>query len=277
MTGREFKFQKRRELGEIISDSFEFLKSEIRPVFRLILPYVFPFVLLYGGLQVYVQMIILNNVDFSDPESLLGNIGPVYLNIFFSSLFAVFVQSLLVGTYYSYLEFYIKKGRNNIDFEEIKSTLFPNTLIALGANFVLYFLVILGVFMCILPGIYIANTLSPLVMVLFFERKNLSESIVRTLKLVQLQWWNTFVLNLLGIIIIYLAVFILTLPANFIAGNNQTIGAEVLSADIPDWQWVVIGISNAISALLWLIPYTFLAFQYFNLKERAKDSSIGKF
>lgn len=269
MVGREFQFRKKRELGEIINDSFEFLKEEIRPVFQLIIPYVLPFILLYGGLQVYVQMKFINAIDFSDPESLLGNIGPVYLNVLLSSLFAVFVQSLLVGTFYSYLEVYIRKGKNNFDLEEIKPVLFSNTLVALGANLILYFLVLLGVFMCILPGIYFANTLSPLVMVLLFEKKNITDGFSWTWRLVHSQWWQTFLLNLLGVVITYVAGFVVSIPTQLTESGAQVVGIEATtSTGFPDWYWVLIGISTVVSTIFWLVPYTFLAFQYFNLKER---------
>lgn len=272
MAEKEFQFEKKRELVEIISDSFDFLKAEIKPVSRLIIPHVLPFILLYGGLQVYVQMNLLESIDFTDPDSFLGNIGPVYLNILFSSLFAVFVQSLLVGTFYSYLEFYVKKGKNNFDLEEIKPVLFSNTLIALGANIALYFLVILGVLMCILPGIYIANSLSPVVMILLFERKNITDGFVQTWKLVNVNWWNTFLLNLLGVVIIYLAGFIVTLPTSFVGTESMVIGAETTVTDFPNWHWALVGLSTVVSSILWLVPYTFLSFQYFNLKERMNSN-----
>ena len=60
-----------------------------------------------------VQIKISGKIDFSDSEKILANIGPLYKNIFLFSLFGLFVQSLLIGTYYSYIEIYIKKGKGN--------------------------------------------------------------------------------------------------------------------------------------------------------------------
>jgi len=275
MAEKEFKFQEKRELGTIINDSFEFLKEEIQPVSKLVLRYVFPFILMYGGLQVYVQMKILNTVDFSNPDKLLANIGPFYLNIMLSSLFAVFVQSLLVATYYTYIEAYVRKGKGNFTFEDISDSLFSNSLQALGANFLLYFMVLVGIIMCFLPGIYLANTLSPVVMVLLFERKGIAHAFNRTWKLVHTGWWQTFALNLLALVIIYASGFLVTLPAGMVTGGSPSLGAGGTDGaeNVSLLYWVLIGLSTIVSSLLVLIPYTFLAFQYFNLRERTEPSS----
>jgi hypothetical protein len=41
--------------------------------------------------------------------------------------------------------------------------------------------------------------------------------------------------------------------------------------EYPDWYWVLIAISTIISSALYIIPYTFLAFQYFNLDEQSNE------
>jgi len=43
-------------------------------------------------------------------------------------------------------------------------------------------------------------------------------------------------------------------------------------AEYPDWYWIIVGISTVVSAVLYIIPYTFLAFQYFNLDEQFKKN-----
>ena len=83
MAEQEIQFRKKREIGDIISDSFQFLKSEGKPLFRLTVIYVLPFVILYGIAQVYVQRKLMENVDFTDPEMLMSNLGPIYSNILF--------------------------------------------------------------------------------------------------------------------------------------------------------------------------------------------------
>lgn len=274
MIEKEIKFRKKRELGDILSDSFEFIKQEYKPISSLIFTYVLPFLILYGIVQVYIQMKLIGNIDLSDPEAMMANIGPVYKNIFLFSLFGIFVQSLLIGTYYSYIEIYIKKGKGNFKLSEIKPQLFSNSLIALGAGFVVFILTMIGIVMCIVPGIYFANTFSIVVMIALFERKGFGDAMSRSWKLVNFQWWNTLLINIVGIVIIWAAGFVLTLPAMLAGITSTIIGVKETGViNYPTWYWVLTGISTVISSLLWIIPFTFLAMQYFNLDESTKTEN----
>lgn len=271
MTEKEIKFRKKRELGELISDSFDFLKQEYKPLAKLILTYVLPFLILYGIVQVYFQMKIIVNFDLSDPESLMEDIGPFYENFLLFSLFGIFVQSLLISTFYSYIEIYIKKGKGSFELSEITPHLFSNGLLALGAGIVWFVVSMFGVILCILPGIYFANTFSLVVFIVLFERKGLGNALSRSWSLVNTQWWATLLLSIVGIIIIWVISFILSLPSMILGvGMNVQNILESGTIEQPQWYWVLIGINTVISSLFWIIPYTFLAFQYFNLDERTK-------
>ncbi len=274
MIEKEIQFRKKRELGNILSDSFEFLKQEYKPISKLILIYVLPFLILYGVVQVYVQMKLIGTFDLNDPETMMANIGPVYKNIFLFSLFGIFVQSLLIGTYYSYIEIYIKKGKGNFDLSEIKPQLFSNSLIALGAGFVVFVITMIGIVMCIVPGVYFANTFSIVVMIALFEKKGLNNAMSRSWNLVNSQWWNTLLINIVGIVIIWAVGFVLTLPAMLTGITTSIIGVQDTEViNYPDWYWVLIGVSTVISSLLWIIPATFIAMQYFNLDEHTKSDN----
>jgi hypothetical protein len=269
MEQKEIQFRKKRELGEIISDSFEFLKQEHKPLLRLIAIYVLPFLILYGIVQVQVQIKILGGVDFTNPETLMENLGPIYSNVFITSLFSLFVLSLLAATFYSYLEIYIKKGKGNFELSEISSRLFNNGLIALGANLLLFIAVTFGVLLCILPGIYFANTFSLVLMIAIFEKRGISEAFSQSWNLVNKQWWNTFLLNILAVVIIWLIGFFVSLPVILFGVGNSIVGLqETGPIDQPLWYWILNGLSTVVAAIFYVVPYTFLAFQYFNLKER---------
>ena len=275
MLNKELKFRKIRTTNEIIYDSFHFLKNEYKTIFKLVSIYVLPFIILNAVLKVHVQQKILGKIDIYDTEALMANFGPVYLNFFLASLFALFVQSLLIGAFYTYLEAWIKDGKGNFELSDITPRLFSNSLQALMANIVLFALVLLGAMLCILPGIYFGNSFSILVFIVLFEKNNLGQSMQRAFKLVHIQWWNTLLINITGIAIIYFAVVILSLPLALLengtpAGLPET---ETVSAGYSVSYWVWAGISSVITSLLWVVPYTFLAMQYFNLDERSKIHS----
>lgn len=270
MTEKEIQFRKKRETGEIISDTFEFLKQEYKSIFSLVGTYVLPFFIMYAVVEVYLQKNVISRLDLTDTESLLANVGPVYLNFFIFSLFGLFVQSMFIATYYSYLEVYIKKGKGNFTLADVKPLLFSNGLLALGAGLTYYLLFLLGLMLCIVPGIYFANTFSLVAMILIFEKRGLSNAMLRSVFLVKQGWWNTFLLNVLGLAVIWVAGLLVSIPA-FFSGISESIfnPGDTPGLNYPQWYWILLGITAVISSFLWIIPYTFLAFQYFNLEEQA--------
>jgi hypothetical protein len=270
MTEKEIQFRKKREIGDIFTDTFEFLKQEYKPISKLIAVYVLPFLIMYGVVQVYLQKNVISKIDFTDSEALLANIGPVYLNVFLFSLFGLFVQSLLIATYYSYIEVYVKKGKGNFDFSEITPNLFSNGLLAIGASIVIFIVVIFGLILCIIPGIYFANTLSLAFIILLFEKKGVGNALMRSALLVKLDWWNTFLINIVGVILIWTASFIMSIPSMITGFSAGILSQSETPAEYPDWYWIMIGVSTVVSSVLWIIPYTFMALQYFNLEERIK-------
>lgn len=269
MEQKEIKFRKTRELGVIISDSFEFLKQEAKPISRMLLIYILPFVVLYAAGQVHMQRNVFSKINLTDQEALMENIGPFYLNLFMLMFFGLFIQSLLAGTFYSYIEAYVKKGKGNFEFSDISDKFFANSLLAMGASLVFTIIMFFGIMMCILPGIYFANTFSLLLFIFIFEKKGLGDALSRSWKLVNSQWWNTFIINLLAMVMIWAASMLMSIPALIMGvSGNIFSGGELNPTEYPDWYWFVQGISAAVGTLLLIVPFTFQAFQYFNLDER---------
>ena len=271
MIDKEIQFRKKREINDIFRDTFKFIGQEYKPISKLVGFYVLPFIILYGIVQVFLQKNVIYKIDFSDSEALLSVIGPVYMNIFLFALFGLFVQALLISTYYSYIEVYIKKGKGNFDLSEITPYLFSNGLLAIGASLVIFISVIFGIFLCIIPGIYFANSFSLAIIILIFEKKGVGNALLRSVFLVKFQWWNTFLINILGLILIWTTSFITSLPLTLSGLSVNIFNPVKTPMEFPDWYWVVMGVSTVVSSILYIIPYTFLAFQYFNLEERLKN------
>lgn len=271
MTEKEIQFRKKRETGDIFSDSFLFIRQEIKPVSKLVAVYVLPFFVLYGFVQVYLQKNVISKIDFTDSETLLANIGPVYLNILFFSLFGIFVQSLLIAAYYTYIGEYVKKGKGNFSLTDITPQLFSNGLLVIGLSLIVFFVVVLGLILCFIPGLYFANTLSLAFVIIIFERKGLGNAFHRSAFLVNSQWWNTLLINITGILIIWAAGFMMTIPVMVSGLSVNIFEPNPAPVEYPDWYWILNGVSTVVSSVLWIIPYTFIAMQYFNLDERIKQ------
>jgi hypothetical protein len=109
-----------------------------------------------------------------------------------------------------------------------------------------------------------------------FEKKGFGSAFSRSAMLIKTRWWNTFLINVVGIIIIWTVNMVISIPT-FITGLSRNIfNTEITQIEYPDWYWVLIAVSTIVSSILYIILYTFLAFQYFNLDEEGKElNQIG--
>ncbi len=271
MADKQIQFRKKREVGDIFSDSFLFLKQEKQIITKLITVYVLPFIVLYAVVHVYLQKNVISKIDFADPEALLANLGPFYTNVLLFALFGLFVQCLLIATYYTFIDAYLKKGNSDFDLTEITPQFFSNGLMAIGTGLIFFVITIVGFMLCFVPGIYFANTLSLSFVILFLEKKGISHALKRSVMMVNSQWWGTFLINIIGFIIVWLVGFIITFPLSVMGLTKNIIGTENTAVALPDWYWVIIGISTVISSILYIFLYTFMVLQYFNIDERTKN------
>lgn len=271
-------FAKRREPGEILTDTILFLKDEFKPIARLTAVYVLPFMILMAVVQVYLQIKLTEASEILNQlgqERLIAELGGLYGNMLLFILFNVFVQSLLAALLFTYVSCYIRAGAGNFSDADISAMLFHNSLRALAAGFSVAALSIIGLMLCILPGIILANSLSLAVFISVFENRQPGYSLVRSWMLVRRQWWVTLSLAIIGILFMWLVSIIFTLPI-FVQNTLQSLQplASDQTAGMPLWHMIVTGIAVVVSSFAAIVPMTMMSLQYFNLLEREKEEIL---
>lgn len=272
-------FREKRQIGEITRATFRFIGAEYKQLASLILAYVLPFMVLFATAQVFLQMKITEGAGIMaemDMEKLMAEASGLYGNVLIIILFNVFVQSLYAALVYSYVKIYIEKGTGNFSSSEIVNNLFSNSLKSLAAAFAVSALILAGILFFIIPGLILALFLCLTLFVTIFEQKNLADSLSRSWNLVRKDWGGTLLLNIFGIIIIWvLGIFISIIIFLFQPGLNSTANVAVGGTiELSSWHWVLSGFSTVITSLAAIIPLLFLAFQYFNLTAKEDKTSL---
>ncbi|MFZ5431768.1 MAG: hypothetical protein ACOZDD_16210 [Bacteroidota bacterium] len=265
-------FSQRREPGEIIQATFAFLRSEYKNLFRLTAIYILPFMILFAIAQVLLQIKISDAarlIPDTEPELLLQELGRFYGNFMIIIFFNTFVLALFAALIYSYIAEYLDKGHGHISDAVISAQLYHHSARAILAAITVTVLSLTGLMFFILPGILIANSLSLAVFISVFEKRGTLYAISRSWALVRRQWWVTLSLNAIGVLFIWLASITATLPV-YLHGLF-TVTDPDLAEVIPQWRWWVSGVSIVVSSMAAVFPIVFMAFHYFNLREREKE------
>ncbi len=200
------EFKKERDLGAIITDTFKFIRENWKAYFGAIIKIVGPFILVGAIIMVFTFGAfsgIFSEIggNDGDPDAVLGVMGSMFGWIGLLILVAIVIYVMISATSLYFIKSYIKN--NGIpDFIEVRTNTFKNIWKFIGLGILIFMMVIIGVILCYVPGIYLAIVLSLATSIMVFEEKSISDTISYSFTLVKDQWWNTFgVLLVVGLLV----------------------------------------------------------------------------
>lgn len=273
MTESYIRFKKQRDLGEIISDTFRFLRENFKPLFKLIFRIAGPAFLVLLFALTYYSYLSLDTVG----NSFLGvaegmNFGMLLISgfILLSSLLGFYV--LLYGTVLHYINSYVNHNGNAIE-QEVYQGVKQDFGSLLGLLLLSGIVLVFGFMLCILPGIYLWVPVSIVPVVMVFRRNSVSDAINDVFSLIKDNWWTTFLTLLVMAILVYVISLIFQFPLFIYYFVKAFTMAEEGSLADPtslfDWVYVVFNVlSSLVQYLLTTILIIAAAFIYFDLNEK---------
>lgn len=196
------EFKKQRELGEILTDSFNFIKLEFKPFFGTLLKIVGPYLLitmLFLGFYFYSFNDVLN-FDVYSNESF---VNPIFMMI---AVFGLIISAVtMYGLTQATVLFYIKsytENKGTTDYAYIRKEAYNKFWNFIGLSFLVGISLAAGLMLCFIPGIYLYPPLMLSFSILVFMNKGVTDAFSYGFTLIKDNWWITFAaLLVLGIII----------------------------------------------------------------------------
>ncbi|MGB7394249.1 MAG: hypothetical protein WA913_07650 [Pricia sp.] len=266
------EFKKQRDLGEILSDTFAFIRNEFRPFFNAFLkivgPYLAVMLISYGFYMYKVGDVF--NFSLEIPET--GANGWVILLValaFATSLIATY--ALATATTLFYIKSY---AANNgiIEFEAVKKQSYGALWQFIGLFILVGLCVGIGFMFCIVPGVYLYVPLSLAFAILVFNQKSVSEAFGYSFTLVKDYWWNTFACLFVVGIIVMVASYAFALPAQIYSLVKVGIWSGEVDAEsitFVDPVSILLGIISTLAQFFMnIISVVASVFIYFDLNEK---------
>ena len=267
------EFRKVSEFGEIIADTFQFIKQNFKPLLKAVI-YLSGVFIIAGMIssiltQVQIQELTQNfdNGTYSDQTdrwNLLFTLRYILFTLFMVLNFTAMYVSIL-----SFVALYIRKGNIAPNIEEVWSYFKYYFLRVFLSSLVVIPFVMLGFLCCGIPGIYIFPIMLLFFPVMILENGSFSHSFERAFRIVKNEWWITAVTVLVIFIITAICTTILQLPSLFI----MMISSFTNGAKINSWYEIATAVLLHLAQLFFIIPIVASAFLYSNLVERKE--SIG--
>jgi len=262
-------FKQQRELGEILSVTFKFIRENYKTGLRLFFKLVGPsFILLVAAISFYTyttlgsSLFTSGNLDASNVIIALALLMIAYLAYFTS----------MTGTMNHMILSYINND-GQIKDEEVKNGLKQDFGKILLLSILTGIITFAAFMFFVIPGIYVFVPLSLVTSILVFRRNGVTDSISESFQLVKDNWWMTFATLLCIYLVIYVIGLIFQLPALiYIFIRAFTVASESSAAEPQDMFGTGYVIINAISSAIQYIIYSMtvigVAFVYFHLNEK---------
>ncbi|WP_053971704.1 hypothetical protein [Mangrovimonas sp. ST2L15] len=268
-----FQFKKQRELGEIISDSFGFIRHEYKPFFSTILKICAPFILIYLGCMVFYLYAAVDMFDFnSSSRNGLFSGGIMLLSVGLFVVSAILAYVFASASALHYIKNYI---HNNgvINESEIKQAVYQQITGFLGLGVLKWITLIIGAMLCFLPVLYLMVPMFIVFSIYVFEDKDVSDSYSYSFTLIKDEFWMTFFTLIIMYIIITIAGYAFSLPASLYSMIKMgTFSSEFDPSDMSSFFDPIMILLNIIAYffqyVLNLVLVISAVLVYFNLNEK---------
>lgn len=274
---------KTRDFGEIINDTFVFIKQNFKPLLKAFFTICGLFLLALAVMQA-LQMIKIydmqrriytgySGTSFGTGYRLgyqYGQMAGQYLLTF--AIMLVF-YTLMVTTILSFVSLYKEKGNIAPTTEEVWSYVKHYFLRILGSSFLLGILLIIGSILCILPGIWLYPITGIILAIMVIENASLGYAFNRGFKLVQNNWWFTFGCLFISGLIASVGALVFTIPNYIIMIYNLMVHTQASPTSSVPLVFITTLIQTLGQTLI-IVPLVTLALCYFNLNEQKEGTGL---
>jgi hypothetical protein len=278
MTQQKIELAKAREFGELITDTFVFIKENFKPLIKAFLIFSGFFIVALMVTQSIQQITLMDlerrartdpdfNNYFQSPFARFG------LQTALGMLFMFLSYTTMTATVLCYMSLYKEKSNTAPTIEELWVYIKYFFLRILGSTFLLSILLMIGFALCLVPGFWLAPILGLVFPIMVFENAGFGYAFNRSFNLISNNWWLTFGTMVVMSIIVYMGIMLFSIPSYIITAINFLLHT---SSGFVKSPVVIIAttILRCLGVLLYILPVITSALCYFNLNEIKEGTGL---
>ena len=272
----KIELAKPRDFGEIISDTFAFVKQNFKPLLKYFFIFCGFFLLATGATDTLNQIQTLNRFNNYNPNSFDNPTGPfsAFTPTYFLTLFFMLVEYMAITIMtLAFMALYKQKGNEVPETEEMWGYFKFYFFRVAGSAFVVSILIILASLLCLIPGIYLYPIMSLVFPIIIIENASFGYAFNQSFKLIKDNWWPTFgVLIVMGIILAVAATILVLPSAIFTAGSiflHMTKGTSTSVTGV-----IVTSVLKQCAHVFHILAVVATGLIYFNLHETKEGTGL---
>ena len=264
------EFRKVREFGEIISDTFLFIRQNFKPLMKAFF--------LICGLFIIAGII---SMVIQKTKMTVYNYNQGWYSAYTTTLLTweyllLCVVSLInyVSMYVTVLSFvgaYIQKGNVVPTMDEVWGYFKHFFFRVFGSTLLMSLFLIVCFLACVIPGIYVFPACTLFYPVMILENAPFGHSFERSFKLLKNEWWITAATLFVIYLIFYVSSMVVQIPAFFLQMLGTFTNGE---RAISQTYQIISACLTYVAQVFTIIPIVASAFIYFNLVERKENTGL---
>lgn len=199
------EFKKQRELGDILSDTFAFIRNEFKPFFKVLISVAGPYIVLFLVAMVFYMYIVGSSftIDLSKAFP-YKNPAVFFLAMALYLIAAILAYVFTTSTTLHYIKSYID-NRGEVNINEVKTQVNDTFWPFLGVSFLKGLTVIMAVMICCLPVFYVIVPMTIVLPLMVFKNMGGNAAFGDSFPFIKEQFWP----SLGAIIVLYIIVTII--------------------------------------------------------------------
>ncbi|QJD96749.1 hypothetical protein HH214_13145 [Mucilaginibacter robiniae] len=282
---QNIELAKTRDFGEIINDTFVFIKQNLKPLLKSFFT-ICGLLLLALAIVQSLQMIKVYDLQRQIYTAASGSgtsynagyrfgyqYGQMAGQYLLSFAVMILFYTVMLITILSYIALYKEKGNIAPTTEEVWVYVKYYFLRVLGSSILLGLLLMLGMVLCLIPGIWLYPITGLILAVIVLENAPFGYAFNRGFKLISNNWWLTFGCLFVAGLIAGLGAMVFTVPNYIIMFYNLLVHTRASATSSVPLVFITTTIQILGQTLL-IIPLVTLALCYFNLTENKEGTGL---
>ncbi|WP_029282366.1 hypothetical protein [Pedobacter sp. R20-19] len=265
------EFKKRRDFGQVINDTFTFMRQNFKPLIKTYFTFCGLFVLASMStmlMQQYKMVNVINTVGNGGSSTGLGLYGVEY---FLSIVFSLASYASMSVAILSYIAIYVQKGNQTPTTEEVWGFFKYYFWRVFGSSILLLLMLMVGFVLCLVPGFYLFPFVTMMLPIMVIENASLGYAFSRSFQIIKENFWITFGTLVVIWIIIYACMSMVILPTTLfnMVGMFSSKGAH-MSLTLT----MISTVLQSLCQVFTIVPIITITLMYFSLIEQKENVGL---
>ncbi|MBC8054826.1 MAG: hypothetical protein H7Y13_17340 [Sphingobacteriaceae bacterium] len=264
---QNIEFRQVRDFGQLVNDTFIFGKQNLKPLLKAVFTICGFFLIASCVAAIFYALRLQGSMESGEivkPGQVFG--WEYALNLISMLLF----YTSIALTVFCYINLYIQKGNEAPGVEEVWENAKYYFLRVLGSGLLLAILFMVGVVLCVIPGIYLWPITSLMIAIMIFENGTFSYSFDRGFKLIKGSWWTTFGAMFIVFLVLFAATMAVVLPVSLLTAGSIFLTKTQASTPILILNTVL----QSFAQIFYALPYIVVSLCYFSLVEAKEGTGL---